>query len=466
MFSGNEINGFFDAFVQNSEAFSAAKRARLETFRGTEASLKSYVDALGELEKQQNRVSFSEFSTLQAQMIKHLKQFNPKNVSGEIKKVNQYTQSLTYKGKEFKEVAGGFSALDTMWKSFLTRNPSFVDTNFDNYYKKELEAIVEKITNIHSSDLDTIASLISIAHVQFEKIMIQIEKIKEYTERYIYIGEAAQQLLLKLSDLMQNSDNYDVKEFFEVASVTLDKIDAVILESKTARVPVPVVKVYNARNPKVYKYTLRFGDRTVLYENFFEDRKYHPDDADWRTNLIVKNQDDNEDEAEFMKHEETGRFVYLDNFPLDGIFSGREIVENLEVSKEYQIEVEELSSKAFTTFVLTFFFLTMLTLVCMLIGKTAIFIDMMIIAASLLGYKAFLSNIKLYGENKRNMPAYFTFTKIDFIFTKEGDDFYIDEALLGAIKDFDNTILNEKFHKALERNIKYVVVNEKRNKGE
>ena len=59
------------------------------------------------------------------------------------------------------------------------------------------------------------------------------------------------------------------------------------------------------------------------------------------------------------------------------------------------------------------------------------------------------------------MPSFFTFSKIDMLLFKEGDNFIIDDALEGAIYEFDNTIMNKKYHEALKANMEFVKINSK-----
>ncbi|MGB2552815.1 hypothetical protein ACPF04_06505 [Campylobacter sp. MOP51] len=464
MLKTDELNNFFDTFLARSNEFEAARISRLNDFHKTESEdLKIYLDSLGDLEKQQKKVNFSEFGGLQNAMINDLLKFNPKNVLYEAKRIYEYTEKLVFKEKEFSNVSNELQNLANMWSKFLDRNPSFKNTNFDMFYKEQYKMVSNKMMKIGADDLASITADISNTYFQLEKLIVQIEKITEYIDRYIYIGEENEKLQNQLKDLMYQSDNYDVKEFFEVAANTLNKIDKIVMESYKARVPVPVVKIYNKHNPKVYKYTLRFGDKVVYYENFFEDSKNS--ESDWRTAILPdsKKEKQHDEDKQVMKKQEMEEFVYLDNFPLDGIFSGRDVVENLDISMEYQIEVDEFSSKAITSFVIIMMIFALSTLISMFIGKTAIFINLFFIGIILLGFRLFLNNLKTYGENKRNMPAYFLFSKVDFWLFKEGDDFYIGEALWGAIQDFDNTILNKKFHASLKKNAKYVLVNKKNN---
>ena len=58
------------------------------------------------------------------------------------------------------------------------------------------------------------------------------------------------------------------------------------------------------------------------------------------------------------------------------------------------------------------------------------------------------------------MPDFFTFSKIDLFLFKEGDNFIIDDALVGAIYKFDDTILNKKYHEDLKKNMEYVKIKE------
>lgn len=463
MISNKNTEKLFELIVQDNIEFDKERKKILENFRESEKHLRRYIEALTELEKQQTRVNFSEFKNLQEQMLNNLLNFNPRDIPDNTELVKAYTASLMHNENDFMEISSALFDFGQRWEKFLIRYPTFVNTNFDAYFKNKHQLLYASINEAHGlQSMGLISSQLEQNRQELEKVIMHIEKIQDYINMYIYIGEENEKQLGLLKSLMESSDSYEVGDFFDIASETIQKIDLIRNKSKKARVPVPVVKVFNIKNKSVYKYTLRFGDFTVLYENFFIDAvKNKIEDKAFTWEEHSKNSQLLEDisDEKLMRQEETGQFVYLDNFPINGIFSGREVVENLCVSPEYAVTVEELSSKSLVSFVILASIIFLSSLITTMIGGGAVIFNVIFCLGSLIGFKMFLKFLKKSQEDYRNMPDFFTFSKIDMVLFKEGDNFIIDDALEGAIHDFDNTIMNKKYHEALKDNMEYVKIN-------
>lgn len=464
MISVENTERLFELIVSENTQFDNERKQILEDFRESEKELRRYVEALTDLEKQQARVNFSEFKTLQNRMLYDLLNFDPRNIPANTELVKSYIGALVHNEGEFIEISSALFDFQQRWEKFLIRFPMFVNTNFDLYFKAKHEKLYESVNGAQGiQNMGLISSQLEQDRQELEKVIMHIEKIQDYINMYIYIGEENEKQLAKLKSLMDSSDSYEVRDFFDVTSETIQKIDLIKTKSKKARVPVPVVKVFNARNKSVYKYTLRFGDFTVLYENFFMDTvKNKIDDKTFTWDEHSRNIEFIEEitDERLMRQEETGLFVYLDNFPINGIFSGREVVEDLCVSPEYAVTVDELASKSLVSFVILASVILLSSIITTMIGGGAVIFNVILCIGSLIGFKMFLKFLKKSQEDYRNMPSFFTFSKIDLLLFKEGDNFIIDDALEGAIREFDNTIMNKKYHEALKANMEYVKINE------
>ena len=465
MINPENTEKLFELIVSDNTRFDKERKKILENFRESEKHLRKYVEALTDLEKQQARVNFSEFKALQGRMLNDLLNFNPKDIPSNTELVKAYTNSLVHNENDFTEISSALFDFEQRWEKFLVRYPTFVNTNFDTYFKNKHLMLYASVNDAQGlQNMGVISSQLEQSRQELEKVIMHIEKIQDYINMYIYIGAENERQLGLLKSLMESSDSYEVSDFFDIASETIQKIDLIKAKSKKARVPVPVVRVFNAKNRGVYKYTLRFGDFTVLYENFFIDavkNKIENKAFTWEEHSRNSQFLEEISDEKLMRQEETGLFVYLDNFPIDGIFSGREVVEDLCVSPEYAVTVEELSSKSLVSFVILASILFFSSVITTMIGGGAVIFNVILCIGSLIGFKMFLKFLKKSQEDFRNMPSFFTFSKIDMLLFKEGDNFIIDDALEGAIYEFDNTIMNKKYHEALKANMEFVKINSK-----
>ena len=130
------------------------------------------------------------------------------------------------------------------------------------------------------------------------------------------------------------------------------------------------------------------------------------------------------------------------------------------VSPEYMVMVEELASTSLISFFIFIGIIFLSTLITTFIGGGAVIFNVIFALSAFVGFRIFLKFLKRSQEDYRKMPDFFTFSKIDLFLFKEGDNFIIDDALVGAIYKFDDTILNKKYHEDLKKNMEYVKIKE------
>lgn len=461
-----KVNEFFVSYASVNYDARNKRQSALEVFKEREEDLKLYREAVSELDREQNRVNLSVFPSIKNRMMQDLFLYQPGHIEEEVKKVKAKTARIEQVESEMIRVAENLVSLNNRWASFLERNPRFNESYFKDHFIGILNGLMDKVNEISNPNL-LIGLEQSIGQVaeELDKFINQVEIIKEYVTLNIFIGEDAEKLEKELIDLQLNNNNLSVTEFFDTATNVIAKANKLKFRSKKGRIPIPVVKVYNAGIKNVYKYTLRFANTIVLYENFFNEAIKegisHSDNWEERYQKDTYNETIDNDEAElngsYLKIEETRQFAYIDNFPVSGIFDGRKVVENLQVSSSYITAVQELSSFSFGSFILLFMFLFLSTIITSFMGGTAIFVNMIIALISGLGFGFWIKFLKASQSTKRKLPNFFTFAKINFLVAREGDNFVVEDALRGVIQDFDNTILNKDFHKSLEKNKKFIV---------
>lgn len=420
MLAPAEINKIVNFYVEKNSNLTRNKINLLEEFRQTEIKLKDYVEALNELEKKQNKINLKEFGGLKNRTIQILTNFNPKDIDYNIHRVNETVIFFDQIEIDLIEVSEALVALKRIWSSFLKRNKEFAGTIFDEFVNQRFNHLERTIESVTPQEIGVLSSDIENEKQDIEKIIFLIEKIKDYLSYNIFIGKEAKEIESTLQNLLSTFNEISVPDFIEKAKKYLDLVDQEKRTSKLGQVRVPVIKVVNKTDRSIYKYTVLFDDHLVKYESFF-----------------------NSDNIELI---DTKQFIYLEDFPLKGIFAGRKIVENLMIDNDYLNAVESLNSTSQLYFSVLGIFIVFTTAITSFLNEYIIIFNLIMSLLILLSFNPLMKFLKKQAEFKFKLKKFFTFTKLNYFIVKEGDDLNIKEILAGIIRDFDNTVLNEKFH--------------------
>jgi hypothetical protein len=82
----------------------------------------------------------------------------------------------------------------------------------------------------------------------------------------------------------------------------------------------------------------------------------------------------------------------------------------------------------------------------MIIGGVAVYLNFFISLFLIILFNPILSFIETQSFMKNGMSDGFIFSSENYIVAKKGHDTDMDAILLGILQNFDNTILNKKFH--------------------
>ncbi len=418
MLPAHEINRIVDFYIENNTNLIKDKINYLEEFRTQEIKLKDYVEVLNELEKKQHKINLKEFNGLKNKTIEILKEFNPKDINSNIKRLEDMIVFFEQIELDLIEVSESLVSLKRIWSSFLKRNEEFRISVFNNYVENKFIALKKTIEGITPQDIGLLNSDIENEKQDIEKIIILIERLKEYKNLNIFIGKENKEIEKDLSLLINTMNDISIHDFIEKAKDCLSLIDKEKKNCIYGRKKVKVFKFSNKGDSSIYKYTVRFGDYFVRYESFFDSR-----------NLIS---------------EDTGQYIYLEDYPLKGIFSGQEVVEKLMIDNDYLNAVEMLNKKSQLTFSLLGLFILTTTTITAFLNEFIIIANLIISLLILVSFNPIMKRLKAKIEDLFNLEKIFVFTKLNYFVVSEGDDLNIKDILIGTIQNFDNTILNEE----------------------
>lgn len=414
----NEINRIVNFYLDNNKELIKNKIKFLEDFRSQEIKLKDYVEVLNELEKKQHKINLKEFNGLKDRTIEILKDFNPKDIDFNIKRLQDTIVFFEQIEIDLIEVSDSLVALKRIWTSFLKRNPEFTESTFNNYVEHKFLTLKRTIESVTPQEIGLLNADIENEKQDIEKIIILIEKLKEYKNLNIFIGKENKEIEKNLCLLIDTMNDISVPDFIEKAKECLDLIDNEKKNVVYGKKKVPVYKFINKGDSSIYKYTVKFGDYYVKYESFFDS-----------SNLII---------------EDTEQYIYLEDYPLKGIFAGKDVVEKLMIDNDYLNAVEVLNKNSQMVFLILGLFIFFTSATTAFMNEFIIVINLIISLLILVSFNPIMKNLKKSISKKFKLEDIFVFTKLNYFVVSEGDDLNIKNILIGIIQNFDNTILNEE----------------------
>lgn len=414
----NEINRIVNYYMDNNNDLIKNKIKYLEDFRTQEIKLKDYVEVLNELEKKQHKINLKEFNGLKDRTIEILKDFNPKDIDFNIKRLQDTIVFFEQIEIDLIEVSESLVSLKRIWTSFLKRNTEFAESVFNVYVENKFLALKRTIEGVTPQEIGLLNADIENEKQDIEKIIILIEKLKEYKNMNIFIGKENKEIEKNLSLLVDSMNDIAVPDFIEKAKECLELIDSEKQNVVYGKKRVPVYKFINKGDSSIYKYTVKFGDYFVKYESFFDS-----------TNLTI---------------EDTEQYIYLEDYPLKGIFAGKEVVEKLMIDNDYLNAVEVLNKKSQMIFLLLGLFILTTSTITAFLSEFVIILNLIISLLILVSFNPIMKNLKKNISQRFKLSDIFVFTKLNYFVVTEGDDLNIKKILIGIIQNFDNTILNEE----------------------
>jgi len=411
---GESLGPLFDIYIELNRTKIAKKLTYFEDFRNREELLRDYSSKLSEFDKVQSEADLSRFKGQFEKIKNEIEDFNPHNIEGETLKVNNLMILVDSIKEEYNSISGQMKQIENSWIKFRDRNTlvknSFFEDSFLDLYKKTWNIIEDK----GASEMSSVTFAVSALNRELTKTIEIVEKINIFLNLYVFIGEEAALIRDRLKKLLDIS-SYENKSIYlsEIDTVFSD-IDFLIEKSLVGTVGIEVVKVSSKSG--ISKFTLKFDDKLVAYDPFFENK-----------GSLIKG---------------TGKYIYLDNFPYEGIFKGRDLVSEFNISSDYYSSLLDIKSKMTKFFKIGIFSLIGVSTIGMLFESQIInFVSLSLILGFFFVQGKVLDSIVSSNEKKYGFKDIFLFTRIDFVYKVFGDFIDIRLLLSKTIESFDSTFL-------------------------
>jgi len=439
---------FLDIYINGNNEIAKYIFQELENFKQKEEFLKTYAEALTYLEKIQNKVNLQMFESLIQSIYNELSKFDPDNMEYNLYQIQQMILNLEESEQELSEVTKEIESIKRLWQGFLNRYPEVKESELEKNFNLQIDILMQNLANTNINQVGMIEDSLTNLKRNVEQIILLYEQLKEYEKYHLFIGSDFQEFLIELKNIsnlvetpkdnnnLSNEDllaytNKSVDNFIDMVKDFINKIEDMKKEDSVKGViKIPVIKARHKTNKNLYKFTLKFDNYILKYEPFFYNEKA-------------------------LTFEDTGKYIYIENYPIRGIFKAKNAIENLKIYHNYlQAGIEydksimnsflflmgsDLMLGLYTSFINTGFALPFLAIT---FGVTGL----------LVGLKNFLYKQK---EIKYGVKRFFPFIQSDFILFKVGEDFDVQQMIIEIIKDIDNTILNQNFQRKIDKYILY-----------
>jgi len=409
----NEIYEVYDKYVNMNKDIIYDKMLFLEDFRNREEQLKEYYLSLSILEKTQSDISFSILKKEFESMKNNLKNFNCDNIQSEIKKVYEYIYLLEEYGEEIKVITKKIGSISNLWNGYLERTDQNNKKIFEDFFNKQYSEIIDMLDILSLNEISTVVYKIDKLKEYIQNIVYCSEKIKLYKEMYIFLGDKGSLMEDKLENLFSDIESTDINDILSILNNLIAEVEEVINESEYGIIGFPVYKAMDCNDQFISRYTLMINGSILKIDPFF-----------------------NNPSLEFTN---TGEYFYFDNFPCNGVFSGREIIDRLNVSKDYisfTLKYSDMSEKISNISLVTI--LIIVALAFMLSNIIYTFMAAFITLVYFLSYKNILFYMKDILHKKYDLKDPFIFRKFEISVFSIGEDIDSASVIKYIIKNFDN----------------------------
>jgi len=399
----------------NNEAINQ-KLSYFENFRLREDLLRNYYSKLGEFDKIQAEADLGKFKGQFKKIKNDLENFNPMYIDLEINKIDQYMILIENIKEDYNNISSQMKTIENSWLKFKERNEIINGTFFEKSFLELYKETWEIIEDTQAENMSSVSFSVSNLSKELNKTIELIEKINIYLNLYVYIGKESKEIKESLKKLLNIKEIKDKSTFIKKAEDIFINVENLINESKYGTVGIEVIKIKSTAS--IEKYSLEFCDYIVDYDPFFNNKG------------LIK--------------EKTGEYIYFDNFPNKGIFKGREIVENLDISYNYQKTLLDIKEKMTQNFKIGLLILLGFSSFGIFLENTMFNIFALLLIIGFFSLQPIILNYyKKKYEKKYSFYNIFLFTRIDFIYIIFGEYIDIELLLNRIIEKFSKTILCE-----------------------
>lgn len=412
---GNEIYEIYDKYIYKNKNFVSKKLKILENFRSREELLRDYKESLANLDKIQLEVGLPRLQSEYDKMINFLTNFNPHDISNELIKIDQYINLLNSYRTDIENISKKIKNIDKLWESFKIRNKKIKNSIFESFYENLYNNVMVEINNVDISKISSVIYSLDKLEEEERKIITTIESINLYLNEYIFIGEEALLLKDKINKALNFNDNESesettITEFFKI----ILEIKALEKNNILGTIGFPIYSAQDKKN-NVIKYTVNINGMFLKYEPFFK--------------------------SENLEFEKTNEFIYFDNYPKNGIFKGKHVIDILKVS---DIQIQTLIDfKRISMNYIDIMVVVLLAFSVLSFTMDSMFLLTLTLTSSvafLFSLKFVLKKIKKTLEYKYDISDIFIFKNFDLSLISIGENLSIEDIIGNIFKNFNKTI--------------------------
>jgi len=419
MLNKQEFSDYINKIIKINENGIKQKRKKLEAFTKEEYFIREFHLELSDFEKTQKDSSLDNFKILNDKIVKDILSFNPYDVNENIVKVRAHVEYIKKYKENLNFVSAQINQILNKWNSFLSKNEKFVNSQLNINFNNLLNEIEETMSSSGITNISSISFQLENLNDKVDKNLGLIGKINEYKNFYMFQGEEAKEIEKNILDLLDIKEDKKEGDFMDEGKILIRIIENKIKESKTKTLGIPVIVAQNVKDKNIKRYTLKFKDFILKEDPFFNSKG--------------------------IKFLDTNDYFYLKGVPQNGIFKGKDIIENLSVDNNYAKSVNEYISAASKNFYI-------LIGIFVFLGFTSIAIQNIIVSilftAFIVGgyylFSVHLNALKTNIEEKYNIPNMFIFHSLNMVIYDKGYDVDTSEFIDWILTRLDNTIYNQE----------------------
>jgi len=420
---------FFDNYSENLLNVSLAQRQMLDIFREKEEELKEYIKQVSLLEKTKNNYKMKDFEKIISNIAINLaEEFSNldmplKNifVSDNVKKINGIILGIKNRGYEFENIANKFNNIKKLWIAFI-KPREYLDKNakFIRTIEEELLILSNDIKEINIDDIGRIEENIASLKELIEKAIYAISEMEILYNNYFFVGYEAEKIKKNIEKLLDREyKDLDIGKLVIKVKQILEEKKKIIVSNKTVTEKIHVVYIKEKENKKVNTYGFYING---VYLN--------PSEIEFKDPEYI-----------FLK-----QYIYVDNFPISGIFEKKWLIENLDISQNQLLAMEKFSAVSMKKFLIGAVGGSIFAWI--LYATTPIF-NLITFIFSVLGIHLFFAwnfrSLKKKIDKEFNVPDAFYFIPINYVYIKEGTDKLKYEKLpMLILKNFEKIFNSEE----------------------
>lgn len=392
------INKFFEAYEKEMAFVLSQKQKILESFKKKEEKIKLYEEALGELEKVKNEINFDLFKKETEEFISVLMNFDTENIE---KNTEMVYSSIAYMGtirKDLEEVSKKYLHIKNFWENYAIKKYKIEkNAKFAQDIDQELKEISIEIQNVTIDEIQRLEDRIESAKTKIERSVSMINDLNRIMEDHIFIGEAEIAFKQKIENFIENQyKTLSLTQVSELSEEIKNEFKVLKKESKTIRKKIPLYRIFN-NTGKVHSFAMEPKEGVKINVSDIEIE-----------NPIYKKED---------------RYIYIDNYPIHGIFEKNFLKEEMEIPDEHFDAIKEFD-RVSTTYFMIFTFLSLITIFLNIFNVIPLLQTIALVMLYPLLFIVIFKKTKKTTDKRFKLPLFFHFFETNFYIVKEGDNLF------------------------------------------